>query len=367
MLNEIDNCVISIKLLPGTLSDQEKRLDVCIPIIKTYQFLAFPLSIICFHDNVEGWFYTNFINTYSKFCDENNSVDFRLDYNVNFYDDIPYYLGKETFSIQTFNKLCKNTVEQFIQVINDNKYICVFLDEYYITFSYAYQESHNIHDLMIIGYNLHKQSFTCLAYGINGQYEIRELLFNDFISAWESEHQNQNLPIILFRWIEHEDPYIFDLDTLIDSIDSYINGDNISKNKKCLKNNKYDQGYVYGINMYTTLNEYINYVILNPEFLHLREIPFYLVYEHKNCMLKRLLFLNKNGISEFELDILNRYKDIIIYTKKLLNLVLKYNIIMKKNTELLNKMKKIILELHDEEEDILTQVITKLKNYKHFT
>ena len=117
----------------------KKRLEIGVPIIKTYHNLAFPLSVICYKDKNKGWFYSNFINIYSFYDSEVNKLI--LNFDVQFFEDEVYYLNREKISIKIMDAITDNPIDSIIELINQDRYVTIFLDEYYIEESLRYKKA----------------------------------------------------------------------------------------------------------------------------------------------------------------------------------------------------------------------------------
>ena len=118
------------------------------------------MSIICCRNINKDWFYSNFINIYSYYNSDINKLE--VNYDVQFFEDEVYYLNREKISIDTLDTLSSTVIDKFIQLINREKYICIFLDEFYIEETINYQKKHFDHEFMIYGYDSREKKFDCL-------------------------------------------------------------------------------------------------------------------------------------------------------------------------------------------------------------
>lgn len=356
------NTNMYVEFYKGFNAVKSKRLNACIPIIKTYQNLAFPLSLTCCYEKTKEWFYSNFINTFSSF-DANQRV-LNVGYNVQFFEDDVYYINREKISIRTLDLFGKNISDVIIDLINEDKYICIYLDEFYIPFSSNFNYKHYEHEFFIIGYNLENMFFDCMSYGKDNMLKIRALNINDLTIAYNSKQLLRDLPVFLFSHYNelYHNNYMFECNYVFDSIKTYLSGENSLYYKKNIYNSKEGINNKYGVDTYINYITYINKVkeineVQQKESLHI--IPFYLLYEHKLCMLKRLFYLYQRQYIDSAIS--NHYKSIVDESQILLNNLIKYNIKesydIKKLNDLLDKILNMISNLNEKEVIILNMLI----------
>lgn len=341
-------------LYESVLSTKVKILKVGIPIIKTWQNLAFPLSIICTDNKSKDWFYSNFIHIYALESSMSNDLD--ISFNVQLYEDNIYNLYKETMMIETMKNFNSDIINIIINCINNNKYIITFIDEYYVPFSLAFQEWHFNHDFFIIGYKLPEKKLITMGYGNDSQYRIREVSFDNFNHAWSSEHLNVSQPFQLYQW--HDDnymlPYKFDISFIKDSIAIYLSGEDPLHYNKHIYNN--DIKKVYGVFVYQKINEYISNNYENNLSFDIK--VFYLLYEHKKCMFRRIMYLKERCFLYDCDELLNGFLDIEKETEIIINLVIKYN--LTKNMNIVNRIKTKLQIIEYNEKRYLNLLLNKI-------
>ncbi len=93
----------------------------------------------------------------------------------------------------------------------------------------------------------------------------------------------------------------------------------------------------YGLTVYNGFKEVIYDTIKNNDIINITS--FYVLYEHKKCMLQRLNALNQYTCINFQIEY-NEFKKIENNIKKLINLCLKYN--FTKDISILYRIQSII-------------------------
>ena len=121
--------------------------------ITLYTHHALPLQIPFITKETESWFMSCFINVFYRY--EFPTFYDYTDYNV-FYRDIMY---RDSLTYST--ALTLNTRENFFSFIGDEKYIYAWVDQYYISATPYYQIEHNIHPILIYGYDSSESVYLC--------------------------------------------------------------------------------------------------------------------------------------------------------------------------------------------------------------
>ena len=121
--------------------------------ITLYTHHALPFQIPFITKETESWFMSCFINVFYRY--EFPTFYDYTDYNV-FYRDIMY---RDSLTYST--ALTLNSRENFFSFIGDEKYIYAWVDQYYISATPYYQIEHNIHPILIYGYDSSESVYLC--------------------------------------------------------------------------------------------------------------------------------------------------------------------------------------------------------------
>ncbi len=130
--------------------------------ITLFQTHALLLRIPFWDQNTTPWYYCNFINIrYRKYC----YFDY-TDYQ-SFYQ--PLF---ECTSLPYRDIARANRQEIFVDALAHDHYIYVWVDKFYISASPHFQNNHDIHPLLIYGYDLEKAVYHCALFEVSrGVYE----------------------------------------------------------------------------------------------------------------------------------------------------------------------------------------------------
>lgn len=339
-----------------------KILPTAIPIVKTYCNIAFPLSITSIDDKTKDWFYSNFIKLYSTYERKNNIL--LTNYDVQLFEDEIYYLNRENISINTIDTFNISIIKEIINLIDMNKYISVFLDEYFIYYSPDFEKNHNSHESLIIGYNNLKKKFYCLSYGRDGKYKYRILEFKMFLKSFKSLKINRNLPVIIFSFQadSYRPNYNMDFKYICNEIKNYLNGKNFLFERKNINDIKANRKNKYGIDVIDNYCEYISKLIDDYMFnkhCDIQLIPFYLLFEHKRCMYRRINYLiEKKYVKK---DCNKKYDNIVKKAHNVLRIMVeskkRYNNDEVIDIENLKKAMLILKEIKVNEYNVLLEIL----------
>lgn len=332
----------------------EKKLEMCIPIIKVYNNLAFPLSIICCKEYAKDWFFSNFINIYSYYNEKIGKLE--LNYDVQFFEDEIYYLNTEKISIASFDVTNKDIIQYIINIIDMNKYLCIFLDEYYIKYSYNYKKNHHNHEFFIYGYSKREAICYCMFYDKSMTYVSKKIEWESIKEAFHSRQLNRDYPIILYSYHEINQwtrpIYRMEIEYVVKVLTDYIEGENFMfsrQNINHLKNNCINK---YGINVYDDLINYLLHLNLGKD---INLISFYLLYEHKRCMNKRIQYLVCKGINVK--NICQEYSHIEKKARIIVNMFIKYIIRKENNMDFTKKIVSYLEEMKKQEIELISELV----------
>lgn len=341
-------------------SDGVHTLEVCIPIVKTYHYLAFPMSIVGCREKNKGWFYTNFINVYSLF----NDGFLLLNYDVQYFEDEVYYLNMERLSINSFDLFKQSLIAQIKKFVDNEKYVCLNIDEYYIECAKFYDKEHYNHEIMIYGYDDNEEVLYCACYGADEHYKLRKVKYDSLERAFSSKELNRLLPIFIYsnheinEWTRPH--YTIDSQFIKYQLIRYMEGSNYLFDRRHINPLRCSSLNKYGINIYDDVINYIVSVEKNHKIIDLR--PFYFLYENKMVMQKRFQYMFEEDIFSTD-EFAKRYDKIVQMCRRIINYTLKYNIYIKKNRSLMvikDEIIRTIWEIKEAEKSVLYDCINYL-------
>lgn len=178
-----------------------------------------------------------------------------------------------------------------IDNIDLNKYIRIYLDEYYLPSCQYYQQEkrRETFTIMVFGYDLDKSVFYTRSYYDNMQYLDKEIAFTDLEKAYLSCNQL------------HPESKFFTFELMLDAeyscknalqiknfLVDYIEYKDSSGKYFYTQHRSVVQNYSYGISYY-------DYVIANCKEASISVVTLYVLYDHKILMEQRLKYLQSKG------------------------------------------------------------------------
>ena len=186
--------------------------------IGLYTHHSLPLQIPMVNDNTYGWYMTCFIN-----------IGFRYDY-PHFFDYLDYKNFYEYLTdrdILTYSMIPYiNDVDHFKQFIDAEKYIYAWVDQYFISGTSCYNMYHDIHPVLIYGYNEEKNVYYCLAFSLTGgvyELEVPREEYHTALKQMDQERINDDDLFCLFK-IKPNLIAEFDLELFVNELNNYLNG-----------------------------------------------------------------------------------------------------------------------------------------------
>lgn len=152
--------------------------------ITLYPHHSLPLTIPCINDKTMGWYMNNFINIFYRY--EYPTVYDYTDY-LCFYQGI---MDVDTLTISSALKL--SSKESFIDFINSDQYIYVWVDQYYIAATEHYQKNHDIHPVLIYGYDLDASVYYCKCFSVTKAVYSAKVNMDEYHYALEQAAQKSD-------------------------------------------------------------------------------------------------------------------------------------------------------------------------------
>ncbi|MGG4551440.1 BtrH N-terminal domain-containing protein [Paenibacillus humicus] len=328
------------------------------PFITNYNVYGAIFSIIG-SDNFFPWLYTNFIGVA-----------------VNNYDDTLYFT--DHFSLLEYGNQSscpgiriekptnkeivhmyheESIVDVVIKAIDNDKYVWLYLDRYYIPESDDYQKKHNDHSLLVYGYDEQNQFFYIADNLVNGKFMTSKCSFELFEKAWISEVCHHYRRFFLYI-IKQDGTYILDKNILVQGIIDYLDSNKITQGvfwdqKPVDGPHSYvqDQSYwIFGQEIYSYLND----LIYENHYIDIR--LFHLLWEHKKCMQGRISFFESDNDKELS----EKYRWVENHSKVMRNMVIKYNLTRDKS--ILKTISEGMKAVAMEERMILRDFLNKVDN-----
>ena len=225
-----------------------KSLPLANPGIKAFQYHAFQFAITDCYDITAPYKFSNYIQL---FCDTEKfekSKLFHLDFYPSFQDYSFFnpYLKIERCAKSFINKFKIDIIDVISNAIENNKYVYLFLDEYYIPRKYVYKKSHMQHDCLLSGINSKSNLLLLSGYDFMGNYSTWWVSFDDFCSAFYStnaflDDYDYFDRIYCFEF-NKKYTYKFDIESVCKSLGEYLYSQNSEINLSLFKNPRSSTG-----------------------------------------------------------------------------------------------------------------------------
>lgn len=270
-----------------------KLLDVCPnKDITLYTHHSIPLQIPIVKDNVKGWFMSCFINIMYRY-EYPQYFDY-TDYKI-FYD---YIFDKDVMTASFIPSI--NTKEHFSSFIEQDKYIYAWIDQFYISSTQYFDNEHNIHPVMIYGYDDEKDIYYCVGFSIRKSVYYLEVKRDEYHEALDKvlnvkKYINDDDYFCLFK-IRSNTRSTFVLERFINELKNYIGGKGSSSTAylarhEVLKTPEYYNRSVFGIEVTRSFCDILK------NGMNDRRVFDYRVM-HMICENKKLIFLRLQYLEE---------------------------------------------------------------------
>lgn len=308
--------------------------------IKVYSNYAYVLSVLLNNEDALNWFYSNFIQV-KYIRDTNKNQPFIFNYSLGnltkYFYNLPF-LEVRSLARDFLLKVCDDIVGFLIKSLENNYYIMIIADEYYLPPRTSYNIQHYQHLIMLNGFDMEKKCFYSVGFN-NGKYEEAIIDFGDMCKAVSSgQGNNKNVRddlCMLYKIQDREKleypqegynyfPYKFNLKLVKRSLQEYLYSEysdehfdyfyEVSKNAE------------YGISYYEAMIEYVQKYIRRIYEGKVYEVAFHGMMEHKKVMVQRLEYMYEQGhVSNIDKEI-EIYKALAVRAEMIRNQVLKFNL-----------------------------------------
>jgi hypothetical protein len=359
----------------------QKILPLGEPIIKCYQYDAFPLSILAVDDDYLPWFYSNYIQI---FCNKSyfqvdmpffkrkpwyynlyipdNKTDFQKKDNIliEFFGSFQAFsspwIDFEAISWDMIGKSGIDIINLIKMHIDNNYYFYGYVDEFYVKDRYIYNKFHGPHDILIYGYDNINEKFSILGYNDSGALLSSEMNFSDFSIAFEHNNFDKDLyfwsDTLYFLKKNEKTEYALNFRLIYQSLSDYLFSRNSSEHY--LRYCGSIETFVYGISTYDIVIEYFNLLLDDQaRFFDIRITSF--LWEHKKCMKSRFEYI----IHNFNYECFNspylKYAELEKESKIIHNLMIKLR--LTKDKKIITRIISVLNSMRQEELEVLNLLL----------
>ena len=299
-------------MLSGTIIQEEHTRERRIlpiyfpPPIVTYLDFPFQLSILLAREKTRAWFYTNYIQIFSK-LDSNPILLLHFWPDQYLVQHTQYFIDviEVNETVMKFRK--DGAVQRIRRWLDHGFYVSVMLSESRLPGTMFYGRGVYPHPQFFFGYDRNAGIFKLTNFDARGNYSIIDVTFSSLEEALSSPETREAMsiyngwgqtfqgkhPMTLYKFREREDfQYRLDPLTIADLLDDYLNGNDTSAGHAlCTPRILEYGGSRWGMGVYENLVTYMQRSCESmPEYR-----PFHGLWEHKKVMSSRLRYLEEAG------------------------------------------------------------------------
>lgn len=332
-------------------SKEQFCLPVANPIITSYMSYAPALSILSYYSTCDNWIYNNFINMYGEYSKTGlNTLRFQPQFTVAPKNPfLGLYIAPKDIMLHNYNSV----IDYIICAITKGYYICTDYDKYYVEFTDYYKKENRKHQIFIYGYDKINSLFYTAEFFNNRHYSFQKVPFTQIENSVMQYDSTEPIGIWISMFEFYNASYDFDYPLFLVSMKDYLNSESSTIDWEdtmfCKKNQ-----VICGIKNYDYIINYLNR-LKNGEELYEDIRAFHVLCDHKSLMVKRLGFLKKNKIADFDESILEVFAKVEQSCLVNRSLFLKYQISHK--ADILPKMIENIKNIQENERAALMKLL----------
>ena len=323
-------------------------------------FTVFSLSILATNEVYLPWFYSQHVQLYFSKIQIQKGVP-----KIDFYRPpnnrlLPAPLLETLWLDRGLISIVNEDIVQFaIKYIDKDYYIQLYLNEFYMPDRSNYKIENYTHETLIHGYDLYDETFTIVGYNKMGQYGSSKLKFSYFKKAYMRINYlpNHMARIGLLKY-KNNKYYEFDMNLFLEQLRDYIESNNTSERFRMLDT---PEDGIYGMEMYCYL---IHCLLEQRNNFDIRLL--HILWEHKKCMLNRLIYMENKGYLDPSEDLSVAYNKIEREVANLRLVMLRVVLGSKKeketDTSSIKYVKTKLEKLAGEEKRILARVLLQCES-----
>lgn len=337
-------------------------LPLAVPDIVSYAHVTCFLSVLYTDPQALKWVYSNYVqlhlDTNSLFTDY---LTPGLEQNM-----IPCLHGSQRIHRDTVLRLSPRFVD-FIRFQLDNGYYCwTYVNEYYVPNTLAFENHSFTHPLMIYGYDDTERMVDVAGFFAQQRYGTCKLSYEALEKAFkEADIQplsTEQDTVILFKLHEKRKAECeFRLAWVMEQLGDYLHSRRSGYLKGALEP-KVPKGRVYGLDIYDALQRPFRLEQPPSRRIGFDHRPFYVLWEHKKMMNRRLAYMAEQGVFAFSESVLEGYRKVEQDALAVWNLFLKY--LMSQDGRLAQQMIERLGQLKETDSLVISRMLDEFEASK---
>ncbi|WP_353049564.1 hypothetical protein [Paenibacillus sp. ISL-20] len=267
-----------------------KELELSIPPLVGYQYLAYPLCTVLTRNEALPWFYSNFIHLYCHQDLDGEAASRSVP--MTFYGEdfirCPWLITQKLERDYVLDSP-PGIIDFLINSIRSNYTISLHVDEFYIPRRRVYQQTHYAHDILVYGYDDARRTFLVLGYDEEMQFQKTVVPYHEMEQGFQNLEWTDNYEeqIYLYKF-NKSGSYRLDAAFIKESLEDYMVGSNISLRNRGTAD---PLEAAFGVDVYAALIRNM------PVLVRKRDIrPIHILWEHKKMMGLRIQYLCNQGL-----------------------------------------------------------------------
>ncbi|TYP79312.1 hypothetical protein [Paenibacillus methanolicus] len=282
-------------------------LPIATPDLISYAHLSYFLSILYTDKDALRWVYSNYIQLYVRHWSEGSMVDYYTQ-NPEIHQ-VPPLSGAPRLTRDVVNRWSPSFTEFARRSIQDGFYVIAFVDDYDIPGTVAYQNRSNAHGLMINGFDDDSRKFHVSAYLTNQSYGQTLVGYDEMEKAYQGVGSKPFFYtdyVFLYQLNEFvKSRYPFQLPWVMEQLEDYLYAKPSNRRMIAFEETS-DLPPTWGIETFDWIIRESERQLAGESFLDHR--PFYVLWEHKKMMNRRLAYMEQQGYFAFSGEAAAEYR-----------------------------------------------------------
>lgn len=340
------------------------------PPITVYKNFAYLLCILCADSENSEWIHERFCNIYLiedhngyiwlDFLEPNDGFDSLLNFEYIPYEKLGGY----------------NVIELIKSTIQDNKYVSIMLDEYYMSHTLFFGKTHCGSEFFIYGYDDDARSFYSIGFNSSKSFGKIIYSYDEVIKAFDSLVKERDKIDYFPPWVLwytfgkitklHTETGTDNIGNILNELEEYSSSTAMASKLRAEIIESRGNEAIYGVACHKEIIKSLYDMIdgkMRTDYRHI-----HLLYEHKRLILGKLEYIEKNLDTDI-FDTIDKYRKVLKKTEIAKSLYLKGIITESegsiydplKNEKLIRKIIKLLEDILADEPVVLQEFINTVR------
>lgn len=334
-------------------------LPIALPDIASYAHLSYFLSVMHTDSDTLKWVYSNFVQLRMS---PHLFIDYFTPQPEN--EVIPCLHGSQRIDRRTVNHFSPDIIEFIRFQIDNGYYFWTYVNDYYVPETLAYRNHSYTHALMVYGYDDIERVFYISGFFADQRYGTRTISYELMEKAFSETEFDPKEPaqelVYLIKIHElRKNQTDFRLSWVMNQLEDYLHSKDSSERLGALQINA-GIHWVYGMKIYDELQRRIRVELQEGKRLVLDPRPYYIVWEHKKLMNRRLAYMSEQGHFQFSDSVREGYQAVENLALTIRNMKIKF--LITSNDKLLHQIDNRLEQLKLLERNLIANMLEQYCN-----